>query len=627
MKRWKSIGLLVALVLLGTPAARAFDTGPHQDLTDEVLREVGFSTDANRTAQLENWLVDYYSNSPTTKVLRGGEKSLEQLHFDGLTTSSRVSNYWDRLTVNTKISVQEAAREKDAFKLIVLIGMSLHAVQDFYTHSNWVETHPSPAGSDYATVTWFDSKKRDGVRTGNYPNTGKGNANDHGDYGYGMNHDSQSRPEFHRSYVFAYAASRQWVNQIRLWVNEVDPAIWNQAKGLNLGSGERTQLSMGMRSAFRVSEWVAKGDNDGHWKGKGSGSSAEWVAAVAAWIAFPMGRFTEPFLPSAGAVLDVNEATRRNCVFRLTTADGRGRQDLSTDQPSSVSVPEVVHIPIRKQVVVVRSTEIKELSVGFFETKIDSLGTADFFAKITIDGMTLVENCYQNKERVGNPWDTLKFVDDTKQSVDIHIEVWDEDLNNDDHCDINPGSKTDLDITLNTRTQALSGDISGVFDSQDKPWTSKGNQANRATLSAYCRTRKLADLPSERDTVPVQTLAAATKLPLNAGTVLKKGMKLTSPSGNHMLVVGMDGNLMIVKDGVYVWGTNQVIPNFGDPAAPGVDRVEFRADGSLSAYNDKGVAVWTAPVTRRDPTAKLHLSFEGKLQLVAGNGDILWAHK
>ncbi|WP_394793234.1 hypothetical protein [Armatimonas sp.] len=113
------------------------------------------------------------------------------------------------------------------------------------------------------------------------------------------------------------------------------------------------------------------------------------------------------------------------------------------------------------------------------------------------------------------------------------------------------------------------------------------------------------------------------KLPFKAGTLLQKGMKLASPSGNHLLVVGNDGNMMVTDKGgkSYVWGTDQVIRNFGQA---GVDRVELRADGSLGSYNDKGVAIWKAPVARLDPQATLNLTNEGVLQLVTAT-DILWA--
>ena len=516
VKKYARKGLLAATVLLGlVPAAQAFDTGPHQDLTREVLSEIGFNQDANETVQLENWLTDYYTNQPVLKkVLPSISHSLDQLHFDGLATTSRVDHYWQRFTVNSKIAFQEAARNKDSFRILVLLGMSLHAVQDFYTHSNWVETHPAPSGFDYATVTWFDTNKREGVRTGIYPNKDAPSREvAHGDYTFGMNHDSQSRPEYHRAYTFAYAASRQWVNQVRAWVTEIDANEWQAAQNQSLTDSERGQLKAGLEAAYRISEWVTAEGNDGHWKGKGSGSGPEFYAKGAAWMVTPCEKFTRPFFTPVPSEDYIN---KYNCVFALTSRHEDGRQDLGVDAPATVEVPKVAHIPIKKQMIVVRATEIKELPVGVFELKIDSGGIADFYAKITIDGMMLLENTYQNKERVVDPWDTFKFVDDSKERVDIHIEVWDEDLpfkTSDDHCDINPGDKEDLDMTLNTRNQELSGDVRGIFDNHDKPWGEGGNKKNRAFMKAYCCSRKLADLPPDNGEQASVTVAKASAGP------------------------------------------------------------------------------------------------------------------
>ncbi|WP_395091219.1 C2 domain-containing protein [Armatimonas sp.] len=515
-KQYGSKGLLALGLLVGlVPAAKAFDTGPHQDLTREVLAEIGFNQDANETVQLENWLTDYYTNQPLLKkVLPSIHVSLDKLHFDNLTTTSQVDHYWQRFTVNSKIAFQEAARNKDSFRILVLLGMSLHAVQDFYTHSNWVETHPAPPGSDYATVTWFDTKNRNSVRTGSYPAlSNPPGANDHGNYTHGLNHDSQSRPEFHRAYTFAYAASRQWVSQVRAWVTEIDANEWQAAQHQSLSSSDRSQLKAGLEAAYRISEWVAADGNDGHWKGKGSGSGPEFYAAGAAWMTTPCEKFTRPFFTP---VPSEDYIKKHNCVWALTAANADGRQELGVDAPATVAVPKVAHIPIKKQMIVVRATEIKELPVGLFDTKIDSLGTADFYAKITIDGMTLIENTYQNKERVVDPWDTFKFVDDSKERVDIHIEVWDEDMPfkiSDDHCDINPGDKVDLDMTLNTRSQELSGDVRGIFDNHDKPWGEGGKGKDPAFLKAYCRSRKLADLAPDNDGQEPVSVAKASVFP------------------------------------------------------------------------------------------------------------------
>lgn len=55
--------LLSSALLLGMSAtANAFDTSHHSDLTREALIDLGFSNTAVEVSQVENWLVDYYSN-------------------------------------------------------------------------------------------------------------------------------------------------------------------------------------------------------------------------------------------------------------------------------------------------------------------------------------------------------------------------------------------------------------------------------------------------------------------------------------------------------------------------------------------------------------------------------------
>ncbi|ULH14728.1 hypothetical protein MF271_12050 [Deinococcus sp. KNUC1210] len=77
---------LAVLCLTGTlclgGAAQAFDTGHHADLTREVLSEFGMNDTAVRVAQVENWLVDYYSSSPTS--FGAVESAAAKLHADNL---------------------------------------------------------------------------------------------------------------------------------------------------------------------------------------------------------------------------------------------------------------------------------------------------------------------------------------------------------------------------------------------------------------------------------------------------------------------------------------------------------------------------------------------------------------
>ena len=483
-------GLLASGLLLGlAPAAHAFDTGPHQDLTNEAMRDAGMNDDANRSVQLENWLTDYYSNNEYT-VTKDVKHDLEKLHFDNLTSTQQVTHYWGRLTSNMKDAVQGAAREKNPEKILYLLAVSLHAVQDFYTHSNWVETHPATGPEYYNTVTWFDTTQHQGVRSGKYPNSKPINhSEDHGSYFAGLNHDSQTRPEFERSYVFAYAASRQWINQTRLWVSEVDPAMWSAAQNISLSDSDKSALSNGLGAAYRISEWVKNDANNGHWKGYGSGDATLFKGALLAFVATPGGSFVKHF--------------RDDNWFRLLSGGQGDAQNLAVDAPSKSAVPAVAHIDINKKVVLVRTTKVKEVPVRFSISKIDPFGTADFYGLIDIDGMRFVENTYQDNSDVGHPWQTIKFVDDSKGSIPIRIEVWDEDTPlSDDHCDIRDGDGRDQELQFDTNSQMISGTINGVFNNDNKVFREQGKESKRAEIQGFITTRTMSNPRAVRDDTP-----------------------------------------------------------------------------------------------------------------------------
>src|SRR5262249_2595370 len=123
-----------------------------------------FSEHAIQTVQVANWLTDYYSNSPTGG---GAKPELAKLHFDCLYNAREIDNYWKTLAANTRAEVGRIAQgyrhatpveQKQRIKrFLIVLGIALHAVQDFYSHSNWVETHPQPPhqAPRYGTTTWW----------------------------------------------------------------------------------------------------------------------------------------------------------------------------------------------------------------------------------------------------------------------------------------------------------------------------------------------------------------------------------------------------------------------------------------------------------------------------------------
>jgi hypothetical protein len=436
-------GTLLALVgcLSVVGSARAFDTGHHYDLTREALSEHRMSEHAIQIAQVENWLVDYYSNQPAA----GMEADLARLHFDNLTTTGQVRNYWGNLTVNTKRAVEKAARDDDAMQVLALIGMSLHAVQDFYTHSNWVETH-STFSDAYSTRTWFDVPPpltATALVTGAYPNQKPVLRTDHGNYAAGMNHDSYVRPRWDEAYVYAYSASVQWVAAIERWVSAIDPRVWNDARRMSLDSTrDITALRKDRAAAYKISEWVATPGNDGHWKGNGSGSGAEWGKYVAGWAGGADSRF-------------VNHFKSRQWHKLLT-------EGLTGATPPDVPVPSVPARLLSKRAVRVRTTMVEELPVDFFEARMDVAGRPDFVAQVTIEGQTFVEAMQIDKSSITPSWWSIKFVDRGLEKASISYELFDEDSTN-EVCDVNPtGGKQKLDFSLSLFGGSVSGDLSGT---------------------------------------------------------------------------------------------------------------------------------------------------------------------
>jgi hypothetical protein len=454
--------ILVTLALWAMPkTAQAFDTGHHFDLTREAMSDQGFGNTAIEVAQLENWLTDYYSSSPTSRI----DNETNKLHFDNLLTTQQVNNYWGHLTVNTKKAVQQAAREGNSLKLLALMGISLHAVQDFYTHSNWVETHP-PSGPNYRTETWFSSPPTQLTYTGiasSFRGTPPAGHPEHGGYTSGLNKDEYGRPGWDRAYVFAYAGAREWVNAMRGWVNEVNPNFWSQTQAFTVAGGDRSKLNDDLEAVYRISEWVKSGSEDGHWKGKGSGSRAEFLAFSAGWVAKPDGRF-------------VSEFKDRKAYFLLSNG--------LTGATPAVGVPTVPRLPLNHRAVILRTLKVAEKGdLGFFETKIDPLGKADFYGRITIAGQTFTEAMQLDKSSVLPAWTTIKFLRKTQTQAPIRYELWDEDgalRGGDDPVDINPKTGVrNLNFSINLASHNLSGDITGVRDSASNPVNSEGRKSDR----------------------------------------------------------------------------------------------------------------------------------------------------
>src|SRR2546423_9346833 len=100
---------LVGLLVTTSAVARGFDTGHHSDLTWDSIQDQGFGPTAIQIAQVQNWLVDYFSSTATDGFRVAGVRvgdakdarlkgDLDRMHFDNLYSTEQISRYWGHLT-------------------------------------------------------------------------------------------------------------------------------------------------------------------------------------------------------------------------------------------------------------------------------------------------------------------------------------------------------------------------------------------------------------------------------------------------------------------------------------------------------------------------------------------------
>ncbi len=218
--------LVVLAALLVSPAA-GFDTYWHSQCSQKVGEQFGFTEDAWKIMQLGNFSPDFFGpvSEYASKNLKGQElEVLNQseannpqvrgaaifFHFDNLNSDFQSNSDFGYLfshllgsTQNLLASYNNLHVDDRTRKVLTLItlGASLHAVQDFYSHSDWIHNDfdktdakmvKLPSGG-FRAPTWFEflSKRNDPnkcpfqVKSGIYPPVA-GGRNTH----TRMNHDN-----------------------------------------------------------------------------------------------------------------------------------------------------------------------------------------------------------------------------------------------------------------------------------------------------------------------------------------------------------------------------------------------------------------------------------------------------
>jgi hypothetical protein len=238
--------IIVTIIFIGVAQrALAFDTWWHAECTRKAMVANGFSSDARLATQFSNYLTDVFPafNLVNEKLIHAGiqrlrlkgDLSYEYMHFDAIFTRADIEQNWKLLLNNTIQTLRKYANNSDikpGFRLPILfniIGASLHTVQDFYSHSNWVNLQVASGVSPIPIWYDLDSLQRSelDLYTGAYPDGSAKGKKNHGD----LNKDCSARHLNKQAVEVAERASINWVKQL---MDSVTSISWSELKSYNI---------------------------------------------------------------------------------------------------------------------------------------------------------------------------------------------------------------------------------------------------------------------------------------------------------------------------------------------------------------------------------------------------------
>jgi hypothetical protein len=305
--------LTVVFMFAVTRTAPAFDTGVHAEIVESAAADDGFGADAVDVMAVNNWMTDFYQWISASNVPYSGHSGLlarfaagnvqsehwslqiinaaTRLHFDNVSSaplggqnatlynSAAMEREWERLRIAVGKLAREARDKNDPLALDTVLGISSHAVQDFYAHTNWVEPRHGLPGADGpgwqergfgSNPTWFDvpASAREAsivygdTTPGHFRTHGNWNADNNESVASAMNKDWSGRPYYDEAYESAYFATRQWFEAVRRWIN--DDAFWEAAQRYHPADRvQRIELNHEVRGRTDIMTFL------GHFMGEG----------------------------------------------------------------------------------------------------------------------------------------------------------------------------------------------------------------------------------------------------------------------------------------------------------------------------------------------------------------------
>lgn len=168
MERWQFTGTYAGKTSLDPDSTDALNTlGWHADYIDSYLYS-------------PLWWVQGLPSLDRFKTSLATRDELKKLHFDDLFTTDQVNHMWRRYTTGTMAGLLWAAEKDDVHAAQNIVGVSLHAMQDFYAHSNWVDD-PARRDKTYFEM-WLRVRPGLPLQTGAYEKAGHLGVHQHGKF-------------------------------------------------------------------------------------------------------------------------------------------------------------------------------------------------------------------------------------------------------------------------------------------------------------------------------------------------------------------------------------------------------------------------------------------------------------
>ncbi len=497
--------LIIAILAACLPCTvHAFDSGHHWEVTSQVLQEMGFSDDARQTACVSNWMLDYYSSSPT--VSKKVREELSKLHCDNLYTAAAGQRYLLQFTQNSKSALVSQANNEDISdrEIMLLLGAALHVVQDLYAHSNWPEKLTSE--KTLSSRTWFSSGQRvpAGFLTGAYEspsyfgNTMPPGHPMHGTYRDGLNKDCHDQAYWPQAYYLSYCATREFVEAFRTWVS---PARWNRLRMLDLSLIEKAELTAEIEAAYGISLWIDMHGAHGHWKGGGSGHNRMFFKSILSFVSV---------------------SSRNARWYRQKKGYRPLLEGLYPPEPiGTAPLARVPGLNLKRTAIMLRVRQVRETG-----DTLDGIiaGKPDFYltcgahygkTRIPEESLSMLTNwrpisepfsplknlaplngvfrdrVIQNKVAAENPWQTLliadnQLLDQHRQTLTFFLNVRDEDPIHDEIADLSPAPhQRTLYVYYDLRRNQLTLPETGQTFAcgQGKPITLQGDHRHRVALT------------------------------------------------------------------------------------------------------------------------------------------------